>query len=153
MLNQRATDSQAVSCYLLGPYMLCLHISGGLQLTASFFLRFYLFFHGRQRETQAEGEADSIQGPWCGTRSRDFRIIPWAEGGAKPLSHPGIPLTASFEWLCFSCWLEPRPSLTSVHGLQCFPASNKPNPLSHKCFWRARAVLLVSLINFSAREG
>ena len=45
----------------------------------------------REAETQAEGEAESTQGARCGTRSRDPRIMPWAEGGAKPLSHPGIP--------------------------------------------------------------
>ena len=32
--------------------------------------------------TQAEGEAGSMQGA---------RITPWAEGGAKLLSYPGIP--------------------------------------------------------------
>ena len=60
-----------------------------------FFLRFYLFIHERHREreaeTQAEGEAGSMQGARCGTRPRVSRITPWAEGSAKPLSHPGIP--------------------------------------------------------------
>ena len=32
-----------------------------------------------------------MQGARCGTRSRDPRIRPWAEGGAKRLSHPGCP--------------------------------------------------------------
>ena len=44
-----------------------------------------------EAETQAEGEAGSMQGAQRGTRSRDPRIMPWAEGGVKPLSHPGIP--------------------------------------------------------------
>ena len=39
----------------------------------------------REAETQAEGEAGSIQGARCGTRSRVSRIMPWAEGSAKPL--------------------------------------------------------------------
>ena len=62
-----------------------------------FLKRFYLFIHERhtQREketkTQAEGEAGSMQGAWRGTRSRVSRITPWAEGGAKPLRHPGCP--------------------------------------------------------------
>ena len=64
-----------------------------------FFSRFYLFIHERQREreaeTQAEGEAGSMQGAWRGTRSRVSRIRPWAEGGAKPLSHPGCPSTGT----------------------------------------------------------
>ena len=41
---------------------------------------------------QAEGEAGSTQGALRGTRSRVPRIKPWAEGGAKPLSHPGCPV-------------------------------------------------------------
>ena len=47
----------------------------------------------REREavTQAEGEAGSMQGARCWTRSRDSRIMPWPMAGAKPLSHPGIP--------------------------------------------------------------
>ena len=40
---------------------------------------------------QAEGEAGSMQGAPCGTRSQVSRITPWAEGGAKPLSHQGCP--------------------------------------------------------------
>ena len=60
-----------------------------------FFKRFYLFIHERQREseveTQAEGEAGSMQGACYGTRSGVSRITAWAEGSAKPLSHPGCP--------------------------------------------------------------
>ena len=51
---------------------------------------------GREAETQAEGEAGSMQGAQCGTRSRDPKITPWAKG-AKPLSHPGIPLFYLFK--------------------------------------------------------
>ena len=40
-------------------------------------------------KTQADGDAGSMQGAWHGTRSWVSRIRPWAEGGAKPLSHPG----------------------------------------------------------------
>ena len=64
-----------------------------------FFLRFYLFIHERhthaererETETQAEGEAGVTQGARRGTQSQVSRIRPWAEGGAKPLSHPGCP--------------------------------------------------------------
>eukprot|EP00071_Canis_lupus_P040810 XP_022274367.1 5'(3')-deoxyribonucleotidase, mitochondrial isoform X4 [Canis lupus familiaris] len=45
----------------------------------------------REVETQAEGEAGSMQGAGCGTQSQVSRIATWAEGGAKPLSHPGCP--------------------------------------------------------------
>ena len=48
-----------------------------------FLKRFYPFIHERQREaeTQAEGEAGSMQGPSHGTRSRDSRTTPWVESG------------------------------------------------------------------------
>ena len=46
----------------------------------------------REAETQAEGEAGSMQGAKRGTLSRVSRITPGAEGGAKPLSHLGCPL-------------------------------------------------------------
>ena len=49
--------------------------------------------------TQAEGEAGSMQGARCRTRSLDPRITPWAEGGAKPLSHPGCPILGSLHYL------------------------------------------------------
>ena len=45
----------------------------------------------REREREAEGEAGSMQGAQCGTRSQVYRTTPWAEGGAKPLNHPGCP--------------------------------------------------------------
>ena len=41
----------------------------------------------REAETQVEGEAGSLRGARCGTRSRGPRIMPWAEGRhltAKP---------------------------------------------------------------------
>ena len=65
----------------------------------------YLFIHEREREreaeTQAEGEAGSMQGARCGTQSQVSRITPWAEGGAKLLSHPGCP-----QLLFTSLWSE-----------------------------------------------
>ena len=48
-------------------------------------------------EIQAEGEAGSMQGARRGTRSGDPGVTPWAEGGAKPLSHPGCPRFLSKE--------------------------------------------------------
>ena len=46
----------------------------------------------RKRERAAEREAGSIQGASRGTQSRVSRIMLWAEGGAKPLSHRGCPV-------------------------------------------------------------
>ena len=37
-----------------------------------------------------------MQGARRGTRSRGSRIRPWAEGSAKPPSHPGCPGISSF---------------------------------------------------------
>ena len=45
----------------------------------------------REAETQAEGEAGSLQGARCGTRSQDSKITPRAEGGATRLNHWGCP--------------------------------------------------------------
>ena len=56
----------------------------------------------REAETQAEGEAGSMQGAGRGTLSWVSRIRPWAEGGAKPLSHPGPP-QISFILMQYSC--------------------------------------------------
>ena len=57
------------------------------------FLKNILFIYSeREREREAEGEAGSMQGARRGTRSWDPGVIAWAEGGAKPLSHPGCPL-------------------------------------------------------------
>ena len=63
---------------------------------------FQLDFWGRDRlcgfsgvctaPCQAQGEAGSMQEAPRGTRSRVLRITPWAEGGPKPLSHPGCPI-------------------------------------------------------------
>ena len=69
------------------------------------FILFYfkiLFIHDREREaeTQAEGEAGSMQEAWCGTRSRVPRITPQAKGGAKPLSHWGCPTIRKFYVCC-----------------------------------------------------
>ena len=56
----------------------------------------------REGETQAEGEAGSMQGADRGTRSRVCRIMPWAEGSAtKMLSHSGCPYLGAFYQITF----------------------------------------------------
>ena len=45
----------------------------------------------REAETQEEGEAGSMLGARCGTRSWDSRMVPWAKGRcqtAEPLRDP-----------------------------------------------------------------
>ena len=58
----------------------------------------YLFMRDTEREAeaQAEGEAGSTQVSQRGTRFWVSRIMPWAEGGAKPLSHPGSAVPKQF---------------------------------------------------------
>ena len=67
----------------------------------------YLFIRDthkeREADTQAEGEVGPMQGAQCGTQSRVSRIMPWAEGGAKLLSHLGCPkfcVLTSVSYLC-----------------------------------------------------
>ena len=77
-------------------------------LTCEFFFLFYLLIHERHRqreaETQAEGEAGSMQGARCGTQSWVSRITPWAESGVKLLSHPGCPpLLLYILYICSHC--------------------------------------------------
>ena len=50
----------------------------------------------REAETQAEGEAGSMQGAPCGTRSQDPGPCPELKADAQPLSHPGIPIVDLF---------------------------------------------------------
>ena len=65
-----------------------------------FFKDFIYLFRGKGvAETQAEGEAGSTQGAQRGTRSSVSRIRPWAEGGAKPLSHQDCPVMGFVEGL------------------------------------------------------
>ena len=62
-----------------------------------FFFMIYLFIHSfreneREAETQAEGEAGSMQEARCGTGSQVSRITPQAAGGAKLLRLWGCPI-------------------------------------------------------------
>ena len=65
----------------------------------SFFFKIYLFIHSerakREAETQAEGEAGSMQEARRGTQPQVPRITPRAAGGAKPLRHWGCPCMTS----------------------------------------------------------
>ena len=71
-------------------------------LEVFFFLRFYLFIHDththrdREAETQVEGEAGSIPGARCRTRSRVSRITTWAEGRGQTAEPPRDPQFGSF---------------------------------------------------------
>ena len=66
----------------------------------------------RQVETQAEGEAGSLRGARCGTRSwsRDRGITPWAEGRCSTTEPPRRPGGLIF-------WMNSRLSSSWVIGL------------------------------------
>ena len=57
----------------------------------SFLFKDFLYLFMRDTEKEAEGEADSMQGARCGTRSQDLRISPEPKADAQPLSHTGLP--------------------------------------------------------------
>ena len=86
-----------------------------------------------------------MQGAQPGTRSWVSRITPWAEGGAKPLSHPGVPYlyisnkhknreTSRFPCVRMSasamgnpgqCIYSPRPLLPANSRHHTFSSANK----------------------------
>ena len=52
-------------------------------------------------DTQAEREAGSMQGAWCGTPSRDSGITPWAKGRNQTAKAPrDPPLKVYLEQVC-----------------------------------------------------
>ena len=68
---------------------------------AGFFKRFYLFIHERhtqgEADTQAKGEAGSMQGARCVTRSQNSRITAWGKGRRSTTEPPRHPSIAVFE--------------------------------------------------------
>ena len=66
-----------------------------LSLYLLFFLKIYLFmrdtYKEREAETQAEGEAGSLQGAQCRTRFQVPGSRPEPKVDTKRLTHPGIP--------------------------------------------------------------
>ena len=58
-----------------------------------FNFKIYLFLRDTQgeAETQAEGEAGSLQGARCRTRSQDPGVTPWAEGRRSTAEPPRRP--------------------------------------------------------------
>ena len=50
----------------------------------------------RETETQAEGEAGSMQGARCGTQSQDLGSRPEPKADAQPPSHPRRPWQAEY---------------------------------------------------------
>ena len=63
----------------------------GVRKKGSFLKIDFIYSWEREAETEAEGEAGSMLGARCGTRSWDWGITTWAKGDVQLLSHPGIP--------------------------------------------------------------
>ena len=57
----------------------------------------------REAETYAEGEAGSMQGAWCGTRSWDSRIMLWAKGRHQTAEPPRRPWFVVLYISCSYC--------------------------------------------------
>ena len=51
----------------------------------------------KEEETQAEGEAGSSWGAWCGTWSPDPGIMPWTQGRCSIAKSPGFPIQIIFK--------------------------------------------------------
>ena len=81
--------------YVLGKYPVVQLLDHRVTFFLIFFKILFIYSWEKEAETQAEGEAGSMQGNWCGTRSGVSRVTPWAKGAAKPLSHPGCPSICS----------------------------------------------------------
>ena len=145
-------------------YFSCLVFESCLNLWTRLFFFKVLFIYSwetqreRLAETQAEGEVGSMQraphGPW----SRVSRITPWAEGGAKLLSHPSCPFPESLDVTSFVASLAPlrvlpcsqppsaeRPWIGAKHALT--GRSSDPTPTDQssgtqrRWKWRAGAPL------------
>ena len=75
----------------------------------------------REAETQAEGEAGSMQGARRGTWSWVSRTTPPAESGAKLLGHQGCPEAADFKKLYKQSSHIGWPTISLYPGLRDFP--------------------------------
>ena len=79
---------------------LCFQVSGKIVLSwRVFFFLFkkdFIYLFMREAETQAEGEAGSLRGAGCGTRSQDPGVTAWAEGRFSTVEPPRCP------WRLFS---------------------------------------------------
>ena len=67
---------------------------------AWFFLKIYLFTYDRHRKREAETQAEGEAGSMPRTQHRTDPGTPGShhgpKAGAKPLSHPGLPLMLDF---------------------------------------------------------
>ena len=84
-----------------------------------FFKIFYLFIHERHREaeTEAEGEAGSLRGACCGTRSQDPGITTQAKGRRSTAEPPRRPSSWVFSPSSSHPLLPANPEACNCHQL------------------------------------
>ena len=58
----------------------------------------------KEAETQAEGEAGSMQEAHVGLNPRTPGSRPGRKGGAQPLSHPGVPVQGFYQGSATEAW-------------------------------------------------
>ena len=93
MMAVTSTEMYILSYSLVLPFRLEMRYT----LLFFFFLRFYLFLRDTERERQRHRQREKQVPCW----EPDVKLDPgspgsrWAEGSAKPLSHPRIPNTTS----------------------------------------------------------
>ena len=128
----------------------------------------------REAETQAEGEAGSMQGARCGTRSWDSRITPWAKGRRSTAEPPRDPHVCIFKNLIYLFIEAERergrdtgrgrsrlharsPMWDSILGLQDHTPGWRrhqtaaPPGLSHVCIFKCRCHFMLHLIHHFPR--
>ena len=99
VLDTSLSSSIWFATFFLPVYGLSFHFLKVSFKVCKLFFFFYLkilFIHERHRDRERQrhrqrGETGPMQGAQHGTLSRVSRVTPWAEGGAKPLSHQGCP--------------------------------------------------------------
>ena len=85
-------DLPTVICWSAGPQpFIGLPLSMSAPAGSSSLKKKILFMRDTERQSQAEGEAGSLQGARCGTRFHNLgsSLVPKAD--AQLLSHPGVP--------------------------------------------------------------
>ena len=95
----------------------------------------YLFMtdtHTERGRDTSRGEAGSMQGARCGTRSWVSRIMPWAEGRRQTTEPPGLPMLVDLNGLSIPSWI--LRALLDFRVRKNFPPSTySPTQVKYPC--------------------